>query len=660
VHAQAAPPPLLLYQANPQTYNWTVNGRTYRNNKNPFGFELYGCVNLSNGTFEGGEARRDACIPSATTINGNKWWSSSVQTTGGACIFSQPDYDGPPQSQDTRRMNGTNNTNAHTQICSTIWGQDSQYPFINVSKQITYDSSYCSKGDAMIVSARSDPSNPVCQDLDVVDMLTNPANYSQNQRSCLRFIDDIAYLQACKNGICKTHSLTRPPKAVPGRHPDPGLLYDNVCDIFTQGNGTYALRLQAFDQHQQQYGSSSFWLSLLSYGTPHTISGQIFNDTNKNRIKDAGETDYGGPITITSSTGTVTTTGGSYTISGIPSGNATISFPSLPSGYQMIYPRNGPPPSFSATVGPGCTVDNTTGGTCNAGDITNLNFAISNSTPWMQSYDLDVRFDNGYTNIIPQTPLYPPYASVQSVLSSTPGIIFSGDGTASFGQGQASSANWLIGGTVYPEVFPASTTNQLQSSYQYLVDTTKSAAITPTDLTSLATCRNLSNCTLPATLPNGVYQANGDTTLNAYTVAANKDYVFLINGTVTINGTITVPNTSTALFAADKDIIIPSTVGAPATFPLPQAQLQGFYSAGKNFTIQGINNCLTGADRMLVVAGAIVVNANGAGGDLINQRDLCGNNPHYPAFSIQARPDFILNAPSFLMKQNTSFREEAP
>ena len=63
---------------------------------------------------------------------------------------------------------------------------------------------------------------------------------------------------------------------------------------------------------------------------------------------------------------------------------------------------------------------------------------------------------------------------------------------------------------------------------------------------------------------------------------------------------------------------------------------------------------------MLVVAGAVIVNANGAGGNFINQRDLCGGNPQYPAFTIQARPDLILNAPSFLMKQNTVFREDAP
>lgn len=399
----------------------------------------------------------------------------------------------------------------------------------------------------------------------------------------------------------------------------------------------------------------------------YTVSGNVFVDTSKNRIKDGAESNYTGGITITSvnnttgaNAGTVATSNGAFTVSGLNPGTYRISYPTLPANYFLTYPQNGPPPSYQVTVGPGCNTNGALGASCTADNITNLNFAITNSIPWIQSYDLDIRFDDGYVDQIPQSPTAPAYAIVQSGSSANPGIVFSGDSTFTFGQGQASSSNWQVGGTVYPEVFQG-TTGQLQTSYQHLLDTTNSADVTPTNLTSFPTCSNLANCTLPATLPNGVYQANGNVTINNYTVGANRDYIFLINGNLTLNGNITIPSTSTVLFSASRDILVSSNVGSASnSYPLPAAQLQGFYSAGEDFIAQGINDCLLGADKMLIVAGAIIVNANGTGGNFVNQRDLCGGNPQYPVFSIQARPDFILNAPAFLMKQNTVFREDAP
>ena len=399
----------------------------------------------------------------------------------------------------------------------------------------------------------------------------------------------------------------------------------------------------------------------------YSVTGNVFNDANKNRVKDGTEANYTGGISITSvnnstgaNAGTITTNNGAYTVTGLNPGTYRISYPTLPANYSLTYPQTGPPPSYQVTVGAGCTTNGALGASCTANNITDLNFAITNSIPWIQSYDLDIRFDDGYTDTIPQSPSYPPYAIAQSGNAANPGIVFSGDSSFSFGQGQASSANWQVGGTTYSEVFQPNT-SQLQTSYQHLLDTATGADITPTNLNTVPSCSNFANCTLPASLPNGIYQANGNVTINNYNVGANKDQIFLINGNLTLNGNITIPTTSTTLFASSRDIIVPSNVGAVTnTFPLPTAQLQGFYSAGEDFIVQGINNCLVGTDRMLVVAGAVIVNANGAGGDFINQRDLCGGNPQYPAFSIQARPDFILNAPSFLMKQNTVFREDAP
>lgn len=247
--------------------------------------------------------------------------------------------------------------------------------------------------------------------------------------------------------------------------------------------------------------------------------------------------------------------------------------------------------------------------------------------------------------------------------STTPGIIFTGNEATNFGlQGQnaASTRGWVVGGLTYAEVYPTAT-NTSSTAYQYIMDRATSAQITINPIPSAATCASLSNCTLPAGLARGVYRVNGDLILNAFTVPPNTNYVFLVSRDVTIRGNISVPNSSTVLFSAGRDIIIPATVGAATnTFPLPTGQIQGIYSANRNFTIQGINNCITGPDRMLNIEGALVVNAGGTGGSVVNQRDLCGFNPTIPSFTIRGRVDLLLNLPEFLMKRATVFREDSP
>ena len=201
----------------------------------------------------------------------------------------------------------------------------------------------------------------------------------------------------------------------------------------------------------------------------------------------------------------------------------------------------------------------------------------------------------------------------------------------------------------------------MRTSYQYLLTLATKNGVPITDLSTLPTCRSLNNCTLPANLPDGIYQANGDLTLNAYTFPSGKNYVFLIGGDLTILGNIITPNGSTALFSASGNISIDKGVKAATdSCPPPSGQLQGMFIADKNFTIEGNNDCATGQDYMLNIEGAIVVNAARGGGAFQNQRDLCGDNPSYPAVTIKARPDFFLNAPTFLMQQSTISHEEAP
>ena len=95
-----------------------------------------------------------------------------------------------------------------------------------------------------------------------------------------------------------------------------------------------------------------------------TISGSIYMDANKNGIKDATESNYSGTPSLTASRGTVNAnSNGTYTISNLLPGTVTVSLNTVPQGYSMTYPLNGPPPSFQVSVGPGCSV-NVAGGEC--------------------------------------------------------------------------------------------------------------------------------------------------------------------------------------------------------------------------------------------------------------------------------------------------------
>lgn len=255
------------------------------------------------------------------------------------------------------------------------------------------------------------------------------------------------------------------------------------------------------------------------------------------------------------------------------------------------------------------------------------------------------------------------YGSAPGAQSDTPGVIFTGDVSANFNQdqgGNISPTDWLVGGLTYPEVY-ATNSNTSETSYQYLTDKAKKAGITPINLSTLSTCGTLTNCTLPSNLADGIYLANGDVGLNAYTFPTNRNYVFLINGNLTILGNIVVPNGSTAFFTSSNDIIVDKNVGTSTNlFPLPGGQVQGIFSADHDFTIDGINNCTTGKDKMLNVEGSIITNAAGNGGKFNQERDLCGDNPKYPTLTVRLRLDMLLNLPQFLMKTSTTLREDAP
>ncbi len=397
--------------------------------------------------------------------------------------------------------------------------------------------------------------------------------------------------------------------------------------------------------------------------TGFVITGNVFDDINKNRFKDSDESNYAGKITITSSQGSVvTTTSGKFTVSDLPAGTYTVSYSTLPAGYQVVYPKVGPPASFTVTVGAACTADATTGAYCNSNnDVINLNFAITNSIPWTQGVGMDMRFDNGYTNYVPPAPScgVGSYAAIPGS-SSTPGIIFTGSSQPNFGIGQSSTTDWVVGGAAYPENYTGSK-NALVTSYNSLLSSIKTKGQTVLDLQTLSGCADLNNCTLPNSLSSGIYRANGSVVLNGYTFPANKNIIILVNGSLTVRGGIFVPTDSVVLFSAAQDITIDKNVGSPMVCNTTTDLVEGIYSADRDFIVDGYNDCVThGSDKLLRMNGSIILNAALKGGSFENNRDLCQNNLDYPTITFDERLDFVLNLPDVLRQNNFIYQEVAP
>lgn len=426
----------------------------------------------------------------------------------------------------------------------------------------------------------------------------------------------------------------------------------------------------------------------IRYFPKYSITGNVFVDSDDSRAKDGAEINYAATPGITISSipagaptppAVTNNVEGSYTVTGLISGTYVIQYPNLPDGYVMTHPVNTVPPTFSAPVGSGCNqATPNPGGSCNAGNLQDVNFGIKAGQPWFQALGLDARMDSGFYDPVPPSPMAAcggAYAMLPGS-STTPGVVFTGSTPVNTWQGAVSSTNWVVGGSAYPET--SSQGNAAKTSYGYLLSIAQTSGIT---LTKLSTKCTLTDCTLPASLPTGaIYttdDGNGATddslTLNSFTVPASKNFVILVNGDLTIKGTIRVPTTSTILFSTSGNITVDPSVGSTAACPPPLAglgDLEGFYSADKSFIAQSGSSLTpktadcaaspTIPDKQLNVQGAIVVNAGNTSGQFSNQRDLCTGNTDYPSLTIKERPDMILHAPDFLRVPSYIWQEVAP
>lgn len=280
-------------------------------------------------------------------------------------------------------------------------------------------------------------------------------------------------------------------------------------------------------------------------------------------------------------------------------------------------------------------------------------------------------------------------------VNNSPGVIFSGPNTPDFGNGQASQDgfNWQVGGIPgksgsYPEDY----SGPIRTSYSYISALLQKNNDSATDLgNNFPGCTNSGgNITCdtnnPAWKPlaHTIYIAHGNLTLMtsnptpSYTFPDIKpdgrDYIFLVAGDLTISEEIHVPGNlssdagETVLFTAGEqsdgtggNIIIDSSVGSLNNGIADYTpNLEGWYSADNDFTVEGASSCPDTPDNRLNVAGAIVVNAALGDGVFDNQRDLCADDATCPVFYIQERPDFTLNAPTFLQIAPRIYQEVAP
>lgn len=306
-----------------------------------------------------------------------------------------------------------------------------------------------------------------------------------------------------------------------------------------------------------------------------------------------------------------------------------------------IPPTNTPVPT-ATPIPPSPTPPSTTT------NIIDLNFGINNLQPWIQTICGDIRMDSGLIN---KQPLGQ-YTSITNPSCVNPGIVFSGNTTPDFGQGQSSITGWSVGNSSYPETYGSSSENVIFSSYDNLFAKSQSADNAPIDLESVC---NVTNCTLPIALPQGIYFASRDVTLDATTFLPNRHYVFLIDGNLTLRGNILTSNNGTTFFSASGNILIPPTVGNPAA--ISTTNLSGVFSTDKSFIMQSNNNC---TDLRLNITGVLIVNAARTGGILQNDRDLCGANATAPTLQMTQSLDMILNLPEFLRIQQIVSQEVDP
>lgn len=394
----------------------------------------------------------------------------------------------------------------------------------------------------------------------------------------------------------------------------------------------------------------------ISNSTTGSISGCVFIDINGNGVREAGETSYSGTVDIRliPSAGTISQTiPGCYAYRNVPLGDYTLRLVTVPGGYFSTFPPTASSYNLKLHNDTSCTIVPDNGPpSCAAGSIVQANFGITQSLPWMQATMLNIRDDKGFTNFVPST------SSCETVTirdgnNGTPGVLYTGTGSQSFGEGTLSSKNWTVSGpgTAY------SRANQLRTSYNTIFKIVQANKRT---FLSLSNYCSLINCTITDSIASEPYHVIGsDLTLKNVTISSKKA-ILLVDGDIHITGAIQVNPGAFFMIVAKGDILIDPAVGVASPSCSGTTQLQGIFSTDRNFIILGGQGCPT-ADNQLKIAGSIITNASGGtAGKFTNNRTLCSDNAKFPSFIISPRLDFMTNSPDYILTPSAIWQEVAP
>ncbi|KKR75864.1 MAG: hypothetical protein UU21_C0025G0001, partial [Candidatus Levybacteria bacterium GW2011_GWA2_40_8] len=238
----------------------------------------------------------------------------------------------------------------------------------------------------------------------------------------------------------------------------------------------------------------------------------------------------------------------------------------------------------------------------------------------------------------------------------------SGDNPSNFGSSATLNPNILnvdrlSSGEPFAPVIPRT----IRTSYNYILANVRQAKAAERTLP----CANPLNCTLGGSaatrnLPAGVYVVNGSLNLtlsNPNNVFTQGNYVILVRDDVVINSEIHLDSDSGLVISAGRDITVASNVGTN-TYNSTTPNLEGIYSAGRNFVVAGNNNCSLGSDRKLNVLGNIIANAALNGGQVVLQRTLCSSE--CAAFYVQPNLNLLLRIPGVIKVPSYIWKEVAP
>lgn len=280
--AEGQPKAELVFDAQPQEYNWTIeppkygndanindvfnqfSGQTFSANKNPYGIEVYVCESnkgqIKNN--QGNELDRftkrshDICI---THAEANHIWPTNIYPNSStlSCHGSQFLVDGPPQSED-RRVQTRN-----IPICTTIIDTPGANPHLDVNINFEFRNYMNEPDNEVVLAGRSDPHNSECQGFPENPTVDQAVNLPPEQISCYLYFDDFAKVSVWKVGN-ETNKQTKEIKYTDVSHgfQTPALGKPvSINDLFVEGEGNYKINIKLFDNGDSVYGAGDIWLT---------------------------------------------------------------------------------------------------------------------------------------------------------------------------------------------------------------------------------------------------------------------------------------------------------------------------------------------------------------------------------------------------------------